>query len=70
MPEYLDLASATRLLEAQGFNSLDIECVLDLTAPLSRNGEKRWPSDRIERLAARAYWLGEQEIGTSVPAAA
>lgn len=70
MAEYLDLTSATRFLEAQGFNPLDIECVLDLTAPHSRNGERLWRADRIERLAARAYWLGRNEVAASIPAAA
>lgn len=70
MPEYLDHASATRFLRSQGFNSLDIECVLDLTAPYARNGEKLWRADHIERLAARAYWLGRTDIAASVPAAA
>ncbi|HMM13511.1 MAG TPA: hypothetical protein PKA57_02705 [Parvibaculum sp.] len=70
MPEYLDLTSAKRLLKAQGFNTLDIECLLDLTAPHSRNGEKLWPADRIERLAARAYWLGQHEVSLSTTAAA
>lgn len=70
MPTYLDRTSATRLLEAQGFNSLDIECVLDLTAPYPHNGQKLWPADRIERLAARAYWLGRSDTGASISAAA
>lgn len=70
MNEYLDLASATQLLKAKGFNPLDIECVLDLTGPQHRNGVSLWRSDRIERLASRAYWLGDHEHVVSVPAAA
>lgn len=70
MTQYLDLASATRLLKANGFNPLDIECVLDLTGPQHRNGLAVWRADRIERLASRAYWLGKTDIAVSVPAAA
>lgn len=70
MPEYLDLTSATRLLEARGFNPRDIECVLDLTSPHSRSGQKLWRTERIERLAARAYWIGRNEAVASIPAAA
>lgn len=70
MPEYLDLASATRLLKAKGFNPLDIECVLDLTGPQPRNGVPLWRADRVERLASRAYWLSPKEVAASMPAAA
>lgn len=65
MTNYLDFASATRLLAAQGFNRLDIECVLDLTGPHIKNGLELWPAAQIERLAARAYWLGEREVVAS-----
>ncbi|HEX7775236.1 MAG TPA: hypothetical protein VF449_01775 [Parvibaculum sp.] len=68
--EYLDLASAARLLAAQGFNRLDIECVLDLTGPSVDGRVPLWRADRIERLAARAYWLGRNEAAALVPAAA
>lgn len=70
MTTYLDFVSATRLLAAQGFNKLDIQCVLDLTGPLEKNGLPVWRADQIERLAARAYWLGEREVAASLPAAA
>jgi hypothetical protein len=70
MTNYLDFASATRLLASQGFNRLDIECVLDLTGPHIKNGRELWPADRIERLAARAYWLGEHDVAAVSPAAA
>lgn len=66
----LDFIAATRILAAQGFNKLDIQCVLDLTGPRIRNGIPVWPADLIERLAARAYWLGEHEMSVSFPAAA
>ncbi len=68
--EFLDLASAARLLAAQGFNRLDIECVLDLSGPQIEGDTPLWRADRIERLAARAYWLGRNEVAAVVPAAA
>jgi hypothetical protein len=37
---------------------------------MPRNGAPVWPADSIERLAARAYWLGGNEVTASVPAAA
>ena len=70
MTAYLDRISATELLKTQGFNPLDIECVLDLTGPMLRNGTPIWPADRIERLAARAYWLSGNEVSANIPAAA
>ena len=70
MNQYIDFIAATRLLAAQGFNKLDIQCILDLTGPQMRNGRPLWPADQIERLAARAYWLGEHEVAVSLPAAA
>lgn len=70
MTSYIDFIAATRLLAAQGFNKLDIQCILDLTGPQMRNGRPLWPADQIERLAARAYWLGEHEVAVSLPAAA
>lgn len=70
MTNYLDFVSATRLLATHGFNRLDIECVLDLTGPHMKNGNALWPAEQIERLAARAYWLGDHEINVSASAAA
>lgn len=68
--EYLDFASAAKALAAQGFNRLDIECVLDLTGPYIEGDVPLWRADRIERLAARAYWLGRTQVTASTPAAA
>lgn len=62
MTHFLDERSATALLRSHGFNKLDIECVLDLSGPVSRQGVDRWASDKIERLATRAYWLGKREL--------
>lgn len=70
MNQHLDFIAATRILAAQGFNKLDIHCILDLTGPQMRNGRPLWPADQIERLAARAYWLGEHELAVSTPATA
>lgn len=70
MTTYLDFVSATRLLAAKGFNKLDIQCVLDLTGPQMRNGHPVWPAHLVERLAARAYWLGEHEVVNDLAAAA
>ncbi len=70
MTTYLDFVSATRILAAQGFNKHDIACVLDLTGPQMRNDRPVWQAERIERLAARAYWLGEHEVAKALPAAA
>ncbi|MBI1262451.1 MAG: hypothetical protein GC184_12080 [Rhizobiales bacterium] len=58
----LDRATATSFLASKGFNQLDIECILDLTAPYRAAKTEFWPAERIERLAARAYWLGESEL--------
>ena len=68
--EYLDFASAAKALAAQGFNRLDIECVLDLSGPYIEGDEPLWRADRIERLAARAYWLGRPKIAAAIHAAA
>lgn len=70
MTNYLDFVSATRLLATHGFNRLDIECVLDLTGPHMKNGHALWPAEQIERLAARAYWLGDHEIESDTSVAA
>ena len=69
-PRYLDRDTASSLLAAQGFNSLDIECVLDLAGPITRNGAIVWAAHSVERLAARAWWLDRSEIGIDLPKAA
>ncbi|MEP0707221.1 hypothetical protein [Parvibaculum sp.] len=69
-PRYLDRDTASALLAAQGFNSLDIECVLDLAGPVTRNGATVWAAYSVERLAARAWWLDRTEIGIDLPQAA
>lgn len=69
-PRYLDRDTACALLAAQGFNSLDIECVLDLSGPVMRNGVTVWAAHCVERLAARAWWLDRTEIGINLPQAA
>lgn len=69
-PVYLDREETEALLQEKGFNGLDIECILDLTGPLRRNGQDVWPSDRVERLASRAYWLGENEMHSAMLATA
>lgn len=70
----LDRPAAERLLTGVGFNPLDIECVLDLIAPRTENGTPVWPARSLERLAVRAYWIGEREFavpcGHAVRAAA
>lgn len=66
----LDRSAATTLLARQGFNRLDIECILDLTGPKRIADDEVWPMDLIERLAARAYWLGTQKRPQRLPAAA
>ncbi|MGV8996191.1 MAG: hypothetical protein ACOH12_04525 [Parvibaculaceae bacterium] len=68
MSTYIDFVTATRLLAAQGFNKRDIECVLDLTGPHIKYGQSLWPADRIERLAARAFWLNRADVASSMPA--
>ncbi|WP_041536053.1 hypothetical protein [Parvibaculum lavamentivorans] len=68
-PRYLDRDTATRLLAAQGFNSLDIECILDLTGPARRGGTACWSTHGIERLASRAWWLDKTDIGQAAQAA-
>jgi len=69
-PRYLDRDTASALLAAQGFNSLDIECVLDLAGPVTRNGAPVWAAHSLERLAARAWWLDRREIRNGLPQAA
>lgn len=72
MPNHvlLDRDAATTLLARQGFNRLDIECILDLSGPKRIAEDEVWPMELIERLAARAYWLGENELPQRMPAAA
>ncbi|MES1990477.1 MAG: hypothetical protein V4441_05945 [Pseudomonadota bacterium] len=70
MTTYIDFITATRLLATQGFNKRDIECVLDLTGPLMKQGQPRWRADHIERLAGRAFWLSRQEMATAMPTTA
>ena len=67
---YLDRDETEALLREKGFNGLDIECILDLAGPVGRNGRDVWPADRVERLAARAYWLGENEVHSAMLATA
>ncbi len=62
MTQFLDERAATTLLRNHGFNNLDIECVLDLTGPISTQGPNRWSSDKIERIAKRAYWLDKRAL--------
>lgn len=69
-PRYLDRDTATALLATQGFNNLDIECVLDLTGPVMRGGSAVWPAHSVERLASRAWWLDRTEVGFAMPHAA
>lgn len=69
-PRYLDRDTATAHLAAQGFNRLDIECILDLTGPAMRNGAPLWSAHLVERLAARAWWLDRRDLGIAVPCAA
>ena len=61
---------ATAHFRNLGFNRTDIECLLDLTSPAFIGGEPRWPAERLERLAARAYWLGDREVAGIVRRAA
>lgn len=67
---YLDRNTAIALLAAQGFNNLDIECVLDLTGPVMHGGSAVWPTHNVQRLASRAWWLDRAEIGIVLPHAA
>ncbi|MDP1628193.1 hypothetical protein [Parvibaculum sp.] len=69
-PRYLDRDTATALLAAQGFNSLDIECILDLTGPATSTGTSLWSARSVERLASRAWWLDRAEVGLVLPHAA
>ncbi|HCX66689.1 hypothetical protein [Parvibaculum sp.] len=67
---YLDRATVTSLLALQGFNTLDIECILDLTGPVQRQEVPVWPAAAVERLAARAWWLAPAEFCITMPEAA
>ncbi|MBX3447266.1 MAG: hypothetical protein KF765_10970 [Parvibaculaceae bacterium] len=67
---YIDRETASALLARRGFNSLDIECVLDLAGPVARDGAERWSAPLVERIAARAWWLGEQEVTAGMAKAA
>jgi hypothetical protein len=69
-PVYLDREETEAFLKNKGFNGLDIECILDLAGPVLRNGKDAWPVDRVERLASRAYWLGENEVHLALLSAA
>ncbi|MCF8470253.1 MAG: hypothetical protein K9G30_05675 [Parvibaculum sp.] len=62
LPRYLDRETAAAVLSAQGFNSLDIECILDLAGPVMRGGAACWPAGSVERLAARAWWLDRSNV--------
>lgn len=68
--QFIGREAATAILAGRGFNSHDIECVLDLAGPLARNGAELWSTALIERIAARAWWLGRQEARMDLPAAA
>ncbi|MFN4355355.1 hypothetical protein [Parvibaculum sp.] len=67
---YIGRETASAMLAERGFNTHDIECVLDLAGPVARNGAEVWPADLVERVAARAWWLGQREAGMVLPAAA
>ena len=72
---YINRDTAAALLTGHGFNRLDIECVLDLAGPAKRTGHgEMWSAELLERIAARAWWLGRQELGqqtaSDLPAAA
>ena len=67
---FIGREAATAILNGRGFNSHDIECVLDLAGPIARNGTELWPAALVERIAARAWWPGEQEVSMEMPAAA
>ena len=69
-PVYFDRRETEAFLESKGFNSRDIECILDLAGPVVRGGRDVWPADRVERLASRAYWLGEDEVHSAILAKA
>jgi hypothetical protein len=74
-PRYINRDTAVTLLAGRGFNHLDIECVLDLAGPVKKAGTtEMWPADLLERIAARAWWLGRQELSqqtaSDLPAAA
>ncbi|MDP2151188.1 MAG: hypothetical protein U0987_18320 [Afipia sp.] len=62
MTHYLDREAAIALLAANGFNRIDIECVLELTRSVSHDGTLRWQAHSIERLASRAWWLDETAV--------
>lgn len=69
-PVYLDRIETEAFLKNKGFNGHDIECILDLAGPVTRSGRDVWPADRVERLARRAYWLGENEVHSAILAVA
>jgi len=66
---YLDRPSAIALLRSCGFNRLDIECVLDLTQHVSREGRPVWHIERLQCVAGRAYWLAGRDIAQIAEAA-
>lgn len=68
--QFIGREAATAILARRGFNAHDIECVLDLAGPVARNGAELWSTALVERIAARAWWLGEREAGMALPAAA
>jgi hypothetical protein len=68
--QFIGRAAATAILARRGFNSHDIECVLDLAGARASNGTELWSTALVERIAARAWWLGQQEARMVLPAAA
>ena len=68
--QFIGREAATAILIGRGFNTRDIECVLDLAGPVTRNGAELWSTALVERIAARAWWLGRQEVRMDLPAAA
>jgi hypothetical protein len=70
LARYISRETASAILAARGFNHHDIECVLDLAGPAVRSGAELWSASLLERIAARAWWLGEHEAGMTRPEAA
>ncbi|WP_339833143.1 hypothetical protein [uncultured Parvibaculum sp.] len=70
MNQYFDRDTAIAFLASRGFNQMDIECILDLTGSVSKNGTMLWPAHAIRKLAGRAWWLDGAEIRASMPYAA